>query len=150
MSFKSPTQPFCRYCGVPLKKRTETLYFGCAAIEVERFGDTHRSERPTTRAEAQRLANMQIVSIRYSTTASENAGIDTKVVMGREIGSGRMMTRSIAVPRYIRRVTVWDGESYEDEFFCSNDHAQRFAYAAARAGMAMPAYNQAVQTRKVG
>lgn len=59
----SKTQPFCRCCGKPLKKSTDLHQFGVAA-------DRHRSpwepiahpEPASTRAEAQRYINQQIVS----------------------------------------------------------------------------------------
>jgi len=71
---------------------------------------------PKTRAEAQTLINMKIASVRKNSD-----GI-------------------------ITRVTVWDGESYEDGFFCSNDHAIKYAYHAVQSkhnAMIMVAYRDA-------
>lgn len=39
--------------------------------------------------------------------------------------------------RVISDISVWDGESYVDPFFCNGTCAKEFAYAAARTGMKM-------------
>jgi hypothetical protein len=62
-----------------------------------------RSERPQTREEVQRLVNQALVSVRY---------------VGKD-----------ADERYIHQASVWDGVSYKDDYFCSTDHAEQFAYA---------------------
>ena len=45
----------------------------------------------------------------------------------------------------------WDGESYEDKFFCNGDHAKRFAYVMAGVGRVTVDYAKALaaQTAKV-
>lgn len=58
----SVKQPYCRLCGKPLKKQTETHYFGAASQGMS-FGTSH-PEDPQTRAEAQRYINQRIVSSR--------------------------------------------------------------------------------------
>lgn len=65
----------------------------------------YTSNPPKTKAEAQRYANMQIVSVK------------------RDLD-----------PKTISEVTLWDGSSYQDDFFCSGTCAQKQGYAAARAG----------------
>jgi hypothetical protein len=78
---------------------------------------------PQTKAEAQKLFNEEVVSVQrakkydYKTDSRADVGID--------------------------RVTIWDRETYVDEFFCNGDHAKRFGYAAARAGQVMKAYQDA-------
>lgn len=44
--------PLCHYCGGPIRKKTETVYF-------------KEAERPKNKQEAQRLMNQQIVSVSY-------------------------------------------------------------------------------------
>jgi len=44
--------------------------------------------------------------------------------------------------------TTWDGETYVDEFFCSNQHARYMGAKAAKMGYRMPAYDQAELARK--
>lgn len=117
MPFASQLQPLCRYCAKPIKKYVVTHYFGHSAQHQHDFAKYH-PERATTKAEAQRFVNGQIVSIRK--------GYDGNVTAG-----------------------VWDGESYQDEFFCTGEHARFFAYAAVRhsTGLAMPCYHEAITAR---
>ena len=118
-------QPFCRYCGAKIRKRTTTIYF------VAELKDYHVRENaaehgfvrhvvghPTTKAEAQKLVNQEIVSVRHTSDPWAHNPGDV----------------------YIAQASAWDGESYVDEFFCNGAHAKDFAYAAARGGYAMPAY----------
>lgn len=62
--------------------------------------------KPMTRDEAQRFVNGTIISA----------------------------ARSGGAVNYISRIGVWDGESYESEFFCTNRCAMTFGLAAARNG----------------
>jgi hypothetical protein len=97
-------QPLCRYCGKPIGKRTKTIMFGCFEQETR---DSQwlatRHEKPTSREEVQRLTNQSLVSVRY--------------------------VREYEGERYIHQASVWDGSSYKDDYFCTTDHAQAFAYA---------------------
>jgi hypothetical protein len=96
--------PLCRYCGKTVGKRTKMIMFGespNAVCNSEWFAS--RTEKPKSRDEVQHLTNQTVVSVRY--------GSD---------GSGE---------RYIHQASVWDGVSYKTDYFCSADHAERFAYA---------------------
>lgn len=128
----------CIVCGRPIRKKTTTFYFrepleareGGHRGSVAGFGtygyeppqeakpDGHReqgstkwswtiytSRIPKTKAQAQAFVNMQIVSVQRG--ASDDV---------------------------IRSVTVWDGESYEDEFFDTGGCAKKQGYASARSG----------------
>lgn len=97
-----------------MRKATHTHYFGASRFSVDAYSTDH-PERPKTKAEAQRLINGAIVSVSRSVDRTE-----------------------------LWKATSWDGESWLDEFFCNNDHARQFAYAAARSGLGMPAYHAAV------
>jgi hypothetical protein len=120
VTFKSDKRPHCRFCGKPIAKHTTTVYFGRSGPDSpwSRYVPDHK---PETKAEAQRLLNETVVSVkRYG---------------GAEIDC----------------VGIWDGESWRDEFFCNGDHARRFAYACAemrlddgRPRLAMPSYWSAV------
>lgn len=112
-------QPLCRYCGAKIRKATEHTY-------IRTHGDTQGirlestifvDELPQTKQQAQRLFNQQIVSVRRNHP--------------RDPG--------------ITQVSTWDGESYEDKFFCNGSHAKRFAYLMAKNGHCTAAYNQAAQ-----
>lgn len=122
--------PLCRYCGEQLQKSTQTIYFRDRALnDYERHtnegsssfqGYVQVATFPNTTAECQRLVNSgTVVSVRYSQAR----------------GSG------------IGYCSVWDGESYKDEFFCTGDHARRFAYIVAREGRCTKAYNDAIAAR---
>lgn len=116
--------PLCRYCGKPIGKRTKTIMFGSSDHEATDHGwYATRSEKPRTRAEAQRFANHPIVSVRY-------------------LGEGEN--------RFIANASIWDGVSYKDDFFCSNEHAQNFAYAVVRSptnNLTTEAYRNARDTQ---
>lgn len=124
MTYKSDTQPRCRYCGKPIRKETHTYWFGQGG-NAGHSSDfiTYRAEKPMSKAEAQRLVNQQIVSVRREKYPAP--GEET----------------------FVSQVTTWDGESYADEFFCSGEHARYFAYAVLRApayeNLAMPDYHTA-------
>lgn len=77
----------------------------------------YRIEKPMTRAEAQRLVNQEIVSIRRSRHG------------------------------FIDHITTWDGETYRDRYFCTNRCAMALGYAAANSGQATKAYNDAIRTK---
>lgn len=136
MSFKSDKQPLCRFCGGKIKKVTEShslwqnhwqkridptfvpeTKVGYNNIETEINRSFEECVFPKTREEAQKLFNQPIISVRWCSDKS----------------------------RGIEIVSTWDGETYEDEFFCNGNHAKMFAYAAARTNLAMPAYNVAIK-----
>lgn len=117
----------CRYCGKPIPKRTRTVHFGATEFQLANSATSYSSyntARPTSKAEAQRLVNQQVVSVRWARGedyGARQAGFD-----------------------HITQVTTWDGESYENPFFCNGTHAHAFAAAAVRAGYTMKAYDDAV------
>lgn len=110
--------PLCRYCGGTIRKRTEMLFCFPEAPPTESKPDKytgailklavprHRVGVFHTKAELQRVTNDQIVSI----------------------------TRHHADKTIISAASTWNGSSYIDEYFCSGDHAKRFAYVMAREG----------------
>lgn len=65
----------------------------------------------------------------------------------------RLTNQQVVHLRYVNGkvwgATTWDGESYRDEFFCKDEHARDFGYAAVRheSGLAMPAYHEAIKAR---
>lgn len=103
--------PRCRYCNGPIRKYTRTNW-----IERERrphMKDTSFShhiicdEPPADIAACRKLTNDMVVSVRRYQGGS------------------------------IRSFGTWDGVSYIDPYFCSNKHAQKFAYAFAKLGYRM-------------
>ena len=99
MAFKSPTQPYCRCCGGPIGKRTENHYFGAGETSMAADPARNHAEKPTTKAEAQRLINGRVVGIRRWDFQGEN---------------------------YVQFASVWDGESYDDHLFCKQACAVAF------------------------
>jgi hypothetical protein len=124
MRFKSPTQPLCRYCGKKIPKYTTTTYFG--SIGRPSIGG-RLPHFPHDKAEAQKLVNEKIVSVRYS----------------RYTPSQYVSLPSEPEHDYINWVGTWDGETYWDEFFCRQPCAVNFAYTCVRAGHHSKAYAKA-------
>lgn len=114
--------PLCKVCGKPIPKVTTTHEFG--RDKPLSWGVGH-PEKPTTRAEVQRLVNGVVLS----TTKSWR-------------GDG---------PQFIQSANVWDGESYA---WGGHFHAQSCAaqFGESMAGLfptySMPAYKAAMAARK--
>jgi hypothetical protein len=126
---KSSTHPLCRYCGEPVKKRTKSIWFRerrpnttYGLFETEFSHTEVVDERPLNRAEAQRYSNFPIVSVSYERPLS--SAPDDK-------------------PRRVASVTVWDGESYDDAYFCKGACATAFAYLFAKLGRQTTAHEEA-------
>ncbi|AFU88098.1 hypothetical protein CcrColossus_gp228 [Caulobacter phage CcrColossus] len=117
MAFVSDIQPLCRYCGCGIGKHTTTVWFDSTNGRLNSGWFSYRPEKPTSKAEAQALLNQQIVSVRWATKSAYQYGDDE---------AGERL--------FINQVTIWDGVSYRDEFFCKDEHAKLFGYAAARGG----------------
>lgn len=100
--------PLCRCCGKPIRKRTAVVFIKAEQSEYDkptkfwRYAYTNGGPLPTTKAEAQRLVNEQVVSVRRSHEGST-----------------------------ISAVHVWDGVTYESRFFCTGNCAKDFGYLAA-------------------
>lgn len=125
MTFKSPTQPLCRYCGKPIAKRTTRVRI-----------DFDQRAAITSKADAQRLTNLQVTSLNY-----EQGGSDT-------IGSARKR-KSMGIARRLSSYSTWDRETYEDEFFCNGLHAQAFGRLICKKGyfVTTTAYSDALARR---
>lgn len=123
MIHKSSTQPFCRYCGNPIRKATNTIWFGRESASTIHSSITRIPAFPVDQADAQRYSNARIVSVRYSVAfQTERQG-----------------------HRYVETATTWDGESYQDEFFDTGNCAQAFGRLMARLGHCTVKYNNAVR-----
>lgn len=114
-------RPLCRNCGRPIAKKTTEVAFG-----LDKPGHAYQSarpERPTSRAEAQRLVNGLIVSVRkgYGDRRDE-----------------------------IAAANVWDGETYVDEAFDTETCAAAFGRAMARLfpAWSMPDYQAALAAQR--
>jgi hypothetical protein len=114
--------PLCRQCGKPIRKVTHEVRFGrapCSAVNGRSY-----VERPANREEAQRLLNPAVVSLRYSDLYNVDAAGATPE---------RPFLKIAHCERYVERATVWDGESYWDDLFCSSSCAEAFGRGMARA-----------------
>lgn len=135
MAWKSATQPLCRFCGKAIAKDTERLRF---SSEYRMAGeDARRDIKPRSKTEAQRHVNGKIVSVQSA--------------IKRKSDDRNHADYDVTERDYISAVTVWDGESYVDPYFCNGDHARRFAYSVARLEtpfLRMPAYDAALQALK--
>lgn len=110
MTFRSSTQPFCRWCARPIRKDVRTHFpRRHGAKEAPRVLNPQRAHDVVcyTREDCQRQVNESVISVVYSKHGEDG-------------------------PRYVASFNTWDGESYVDQFFCTNRCAQALGYAAAR------------------
>lgn len=133
---KSSTQPLCRYCAKPIKK-TSLMVLICRE-RTQYHSDTlfsryaHTAEPVKSKAECEKLTNQQVLSVSWS--RGSTADYDPAPEKDEITSFGE-----------------WDGESYDDLFFCSGAHAKDFAYSLARSTtFAMPAYHDAIAKRTKG
>lgn len=108
------TGPSCIVCGRKIRKLTRSVRFerpwgthaeGERAVLHGGYMVTlYMAERPRSRAEAQRYSNEAIISSKRGTDGT------------------------------LSEVGTWDGESYQDRYFCTNNCAQKQGYAAAQHG----------------
>ncbi len=117
--------PLCRYCGTPIKKKTVTVYLRARALESHEasHGDYARylqvDKLPVTIGECRKLTNYSVVSVKCTPDA-----------------------------KAISYFSEWDGQSYADKFFCTNNHAQKFGYAAAHSRMTTALYREALKKQE--
>lgn len=141
---KAKLPPLCRYCGKPIRKRTEwievfktaprthtpEMVYGSPGtpdqfkqVPTGKMTPIHVPKHvvanplPQTMEQAQKLVNLKVLTVRRS-----DEGID--------------------------KLSVWDGETYVDQFFCTGEHAQKYAYAMVRSeynNAVMPAYTAALK-----
>lgn len=110
MPFKSSTQPLCRCCGKKIAKWTTSAYLwnagGSNKMADERLSRNVYIDDPAawpkTKADCQKISNQTVISIQRH-------------------GDGRVWV-----------FAEWDGESYKDGTFCTNNCAIDFAYGMAK------------------
>jgi len=124
---KSNTQPYCRWCGKPLRKDTEWHYRGADRA--------NKANRLHSKADCQRQVNQKVISVKYHQDYDDWRGPSH----GEPVGE-----------RYVYSFSTWDGESYEAAdytgFFCSNLCAFRLGVSAARDHhLASPDYNERIK-----
>lgn len=129
MKFKSSIQPLCRACGKPIAKHTRSIYFGASPGSSGSMIESGQSrfDKPRSRAEAQRLVNEQITSHTWRRVSRNGERLPEE--------------------DYIDRINVWDGETYEDEFFCKQNCAADLGRAMARQDWYLRPYKDAVVKR---
>jgi hypothetical protein len=124
MTVTADRQPFCRCCGKAIRKWTKKHHFG-SHFSSEDGNWTYHEARPVSAADAQRAAgNAKIISLRWSSPyeTEKNDGV-----------------------AYVEQATTWDGESYEDDLFCTMRCAADFGRGIARTTTyATDAYRDAV------
>lgn len=121
MTFKSPTQPLCRNCGRRIRKRTALVRVKEKPSEYDRpdlgFSSYHYGVLHT-KADCQRVSNQKVVSVDYHEIWEDDPSS----------AYGDRTSRRGTVNTF----TTWDGESYEDPYFCTGTCAKEFGYRAAR------------------
>jgi hypothetical protein len=114
--FKSRTPLLCRTCAKPIRKHSTivwvhekpTPHHHPSAYSRYIYGELRSKEDCTQHT------NQQVLSVGYTTDYKD----------------GEPQPETCRV----RKFTEWDGETYEDEFFCSSTCAQAFGRMAARSG----------------
>lgn len=119
--FQSSTQPLCRCCAKPIPKRAEGVY--PRGITGGGGGIASNDTGLYSKADCQALTNGIVLAVGYSYETDSHYERTGK--------------------RWVHKYTVWDGETYEDEFFCGGTCVQRFARVMARAGNMTVAYQKA-------
>ncbi len=128
MIFKSDQQPLCRSCGKPIARYTEVRYVWDRQPKFNTDSIIVVPEGLHSKADCQRYSNKIVTAVGYS--------YDTDVNYERT-GSRR-----------VDKFYEWDGESYQDEFFCTNACAHDFARMAARSGTRSQAYVNALNRQQ--
>lgn len=129
MVFESEVPPLCRCCGKPIAKRVDQVWFGSNLGD----SDLRKETFPRSKQEVQTLVNGTVISVRWQRFG------DSEIVSS---------NRAKAGGDYIFCASVWDGVSYDDEFFCSTRCTRDLAYACAREGRVFGAYNKAIEAQK--
>ncbi len=132
MTVKLATQPLCRYCGKPIRKRTTIVYVVPKLNQYHRSGSMQRYVEGVANslADCRRFTNQQITSISYSPLVDayfEKTG-----------------------ERLVEKFYEWDGESYADPYFCSGSCAQAFGYLMAKGGHCTRTFNEAMRNSEGG
>jgi hypothetical protein len=126
--------PLCRYCGKPIAKRTRLVNVDHAETDQRQYHDhtefwTHvyvtDETWPKNKADCQKLTNRQVVAVKYGAHV-----------------------RGDYYEHRVRAFSDWDGESYDDPFFCNGDHAKRLGYLMADGGHCTKKYNEALRTQQ--
>jgi hypothetical protein len=113
--------PRCRYCGKRIAKSATRVWLRTKA-DVEHSPHVNRGDiivdrLPQTITECAPLTNGQVLHVWRNVPAR-----------GGDIYS----------------FSWWDGESYDDKFFCKGEHARAMGYLAAKQGMLTKSYAETV------
>jgi hypothetical protein len=114
VAYKSATQPHCLWCSKRIAKHTTRHNVVTPAMGNQSFDEAYAS-RPKTITDCQKLTNEKVVSVDYQYETDDNYE-----------RTGR---------RVVHSYNTWDGESYQDQYFCNGEHARWFGYAAAEHGL---------------
>ncbi len=133
MTAKLTEQPFCRWCGNAIRKRTRKVWVRQNETQYDRqtagefTGHVYVGDNwPTNKAECQKLSNQQVVSVSYNGPNISGPG------------AGK-----------VDAFTAWDGESYEDDVLCSGTCAQAMGRSVCRhQGMATKAWREAMRAAR--
>lgn len=132
MRFVSPTQPYCRCCGKPIKKFTLRHSFGKSEYKDHGWSIS-RTEKPMSKEELQRAVNGRIISFTWDHNTTYDANYEP-----------------VRTKTFIGEANVWDGETYEAQFFCTMRCAAAFGEMAAREypGLHTQTYADAMRKRE--
>lgn len=112
--FKSTAPVHCRYCGKMLRKWSTTVYVREAPSPYDVRASYCRyvyvgAAKLKTKADCQRHSNQHVISVQYSHPTQDGDRIPGA--------------------KYVASFNEWDGESWQDQYFCGAKCAEAMAYA---------------------
>lgn len=124
MTHTAPTQPLCRWCAKPISKTLRRVWLR-KSTDIQFSQSTFSrcvaidGEWPKNKNECARLTNQTITSVSKSHDGE------------------------------VQSFNEWDGETYENEFFCTNTCAINMGFAAVgeKHGMSTKRYRDAIAKR---
>jgi hypothetical protein len=118
------TPPRCIVCGRPIAKRTATLYFREPKAYQPAKPTSWGDEWPAQEAKPDGLREGNHLYLQHRPRTRAEA---QRYVNGQIVSSKRRA-------EFVTSVNYWDGESYADKYFCTNNCAMRQGYASAAHG----------------
>lgn len=114
----------CIVCGKPISKRTETFYFREPVTYVppapRSWGGMH--DAIEAKPDGLREGNSAFLAQRPRDRKEAQRFVNGQIISSKRDGD------------ILSSVTFWDGETYQDKFFCTNHCAMQQGYASAQQG----------------
>jgi hypothetical protein len=114
--------PLCRHCGNAIPKRVTSIYVRDPGSPPSAMKDSITPDTfLKTKTDCEQYTEFQVVSVRYWPEPE----------------------------RHITRFGVWDGVTYESQYFCNDGCAKSFGYLMVREGNCTRKYNEMVKLQAI-